>query len=116
MRAAVEVAMNVTADNKAFAVRKTILWHSFMCQPPFTKYLLADAEVGEDLAQHLVGGDLAGDGAQVVEALADVLTDQVAGQAVAQAHQGAPNGVMGSGQGLVVAGVGDDDGVVVDLG
>jgi hypothetical protein len=41
--------------------------------------LFPDTEVFEDVAQDLVGGDLAGDLAQVVEDLADVLCHQVGG-------------------------------------
>ena len=42
------------------------------------KGLLADAEFGEDGLEDVVGGDLAGDLAEVVDYAADVLGDEVA--------------------------------------
>ena len=39
--------------------------------------LLADAEFGEDGVEDVVGGDFAGDLAEVVEYLADILADKV---------------------------------------
>ena len=43
-----------------------------------TQNLLSDAEVGEDVAEDVVGGDFAGDFAQVVHGFAYVLADEVA--------------------------------------
>lgn len=40
--------------------------------------LLPDAELAENVAEHFVGGDLAGDFAQVVEAFAQVLRQKIA--------------------------------------
>ena len=79
-------------------------------------YLFADAEVGEDFAEDVVGGDFAGDFAEPVEAFAYVLVEEVAAEAVVQAVDGAGDGVAGTGQGLVMAGVGDDDGVAGYVG
>lgn len=42
---------------------------------------LADAELREDVAEDLVRGDLSGDGAQVVEDVAELLAQQVGGAA-----------------------------------
>ena len=50
-------------------------WHQLL----FAKVaLLSDAEVLEDVAKDFVGVDLAGDGAKVVQAFAQVLSHQVA--------------------------------------
>ena len=78
--------------------------------------LFAHAEVGEDFTEDGVGGDFAGDFTQPVEAFADVLVEQIAGQAVVKAVDGAGDGVAGAGEGLVMAGVGDDDGIAVHIG
>ena len=43
--------------------------------------LLSDAELREDVAEDLVRGDLSGDGAQVVEDVAELLAQQVGGAA-----------------------------------
>ena len=40
-------------------------------------FLLADAEVGEDVVEDVVGGDFAGDFAEVVKDAADVRTDKI---------------------------------------
>ncbi len=44
--------------------------------------LLAHAEVGEDFAEDVVGGDFAGDFAEVVDCFADVLAHEVAADAL----------------------------------
>lgn len=67
-----------------------------------------DAEVGEDVVEEGVGGDGAGDGAEVVEGLADVLGDEVGGDAVLDGVDGAAEGVGAVGEGFVVAAVGHD--------
>ena len=72
--------------------------------------------MGEDFTEYGVGGDFAGDFAQPVEAFADVLVEQVAGEAVVKAGDGTGDGIAGAGEGLVVAGVSDDDGVAVHVG
>lgn len=43
--------------------------------------LFSDAELREDVAEDLVRGDLSGDGAQVVEDVAELLAQQVGGAA-----------------------------------
>ena len=40
--------------------------------------LFSDAEAGEDVAEDVVGGDFAGDFAQIVHGFAYVLADEVA--------------------------------------
>lgn len=70
--------------------------------------LFSDAEVGEDVVEEGVGGDGAGDGAEVVEGLADVLGDEVGGDAVLDGVDGAAEGVGAVGEGFVVAAVGHD--------
>ena len=47
-----------------------------------TQNLLSDAEVLEYVAKDLVSGDIAGNGREVVDALADVLTQEIARYAV----------------------------------
>ena len=42
--------------------------------------LLSDAEIPENIPQNLVGGDFAGDGAEVVEGFAEVLGEEVGGE------------------------------------
>lgn len=42
-----------------------------------TPILLSDAEASEDCGEEVVGGDGAGDGAEVVEGGADVLRNQI---------------------------------------
>ena len=71
-----------------------------------SRLLFPDAELAEDLAEDFVGGDGAGDGAEVVEGGAEVLGDEVGGDAGVQARQGGVEGVGGLAEGLVVAGVG----------
>ena len=48
--------------------------------PVITNRLLADAEASEDCGEEVVGGDGAGDGAEVVEGGADVLRNQIGGK------------------------------------
>lgn len=79
-------------------------------------YLFTDAEFGEDGAEDFVGRDLAGDFAQVVHALANVLGEKVAREAGLQAIEGAQYGVVGVYEGFVVAGVGDDYVILAGLG
>ena len=60
-----------------------------------TQNLLSDAEVLEDVAQDLVGGDVAGDGGEVVDALTDVLTQEIARYAVFEALADAADALLG---------------------
>ena len=73
----------------------------FIKHPKIPK-LFADAEVGEDFTEDVVGGDFTGDGAEPVEALADVLTEEVATQAVVKAIDGAGECFACANQRLVV--------------
>ena len=54
----------------------------------------SDAEVLEDIAQDVIGGDIAGDGGEVVDALADVLTQEIARYAVLEALADAPDALL----------------------
>ena len=76
----------------------------------------ADAEVLEDVLKHGVGRYLAYDVGEVVDALAEVLRDEVTGELHLQAVLHAVDGVEGVGEGFVVAGVGDDDVALRDVG
>ena len=78
--------------------------------------LFADAEVLEDVLEHGVGGYLAYDVGQVVDALAEVLRDEVAREVHGESVLHAVDGVEGVGEGFVVAGVGDDDVALRDVG
>ena len=73
--------------------------------------LLADAEVGEDGVESLLGGDLAfaGDFGEVGEDEAEVLGYQVAAELLLQTREDAREIVMGVDQRLVVTRGGDDD-------
>ena len=70
----------------------------------------------EDVLKHGVGRHLAYDVGEVVDALAEVLGDEVAGELHLQAVLHAVDGVEGVGEGFVVAGVGDDDIALRDVG
>lgn len=76
----------------------------------------ADAKLGKDSAEDFVGRNLAGDFAQVVHALTNVLGEKVAREAGLQAVEGTLYGVVGVHEGFVVAGVGDDYVVLAGLG
>ena len=76
---------------QAKTTQKVVNTHSLVLQH-FVRYqlnlrivvlglLLPDAELNEDIPKHLVGGDGAGDGAEVVEGFAEVLGDEVTGGA-----------------------------------
>lgn len=77
---------------------------------------LAYAEMLEDIAEHLVGGYFAQYVGQVVETLAKVLTDKVAGKAVEHGGGGAVYGGEGRAEGLVVAQVAHERGGAVGGG
>lgn len=68
--------------------------------------------MGKDRAEDVVGGDFAGDLAQVVECLAYVLAHEVAADAQAQRVDGALEGFSCTYQCLVVAGIGHDYGIL----
>ena len=67
------------------------------------KDLLADAKVLEDVLKHGVGGYLAYDVGEVVDAFAEVLGDEVAGEARLEAILYTVDGVEGTDEGFVVA-------------
>ena len=73
------------------------------------KYLLADAEILEDIPEDFVGGDFADDGTDVVEGLADVLGDKVGRKAGMKTVLDAGQGRLSILQGIDMAGVGDHD-------
>ena len=75
--------------------------------------LLAHTEVFEDVGEDGVGGDFAaGDFGKVVEALAEVFGNEVAGDVVGYGMTDAGNGFEGVMEGFVMTEVGDDGGVV----
>ena len=67
---------------------------------------LADAEAREDVGEEVVGGDGAGDLAEVGDGLTDVEGREVGGEAVGQDRPGSPQGFGGVCQCLGVAGIG----------
>lgn len=71
--------------------------------------LLSDAKVFEYISQYFVGGDFAGDFAEVVEAFADVLGDKFAANGRIESGNDTLNGREGMGESFVVAYVADDD-------
>ena len=75
--------------------------------------LLSDAKIRKNIPQHLVGGDFAYYGAEVVDGFADVLGCQVGRQAGGQAVTDAEQGSAGVGEGLRVALVGHQGCVAV---
>ena len=71
--------------------------------------LLADAEVSEDVGKDGVGGDFAtGDFGKVVEALAEVFGDEVAGDVISYGMTYTGNGFEGVMEGFVMTKVGYD--------
>ena len=63
----------------------------------------------EDVLKDGVGRDFAYDVGEVVDALAEVLGDEVAGELHGEAVLHAVDGVEGVGEGFVVAHIGDND-------
>ena len=104
------------AQTKIAPVKSAILiiydWFNYL----IICYLLADAEVGEDWVEDVVGGDLTGDLTEVVDAFAEVLWYEVAWEVHGEAILHAADGVEGVSEGFVVAGVGDDDIALWDIG
>ena len=72
-------------------------------------HLFADAKVFEYISQYFVGGDFAGDFAEVVEAFADVLGDEFAANGGIESGNDTLNGREGMGESFVVAYVAADD-------
>ena len=80
---------------------------------PVVKYgkmflLLSHAEVLEDIVEDIVGGNLADDGTEIVETLAEVLADEVAREAGVQTVDDSEQGRARLGEGFVVAGIAHD--------
>ena len=75
----------------------------------FNIFLFPDAEASEDIPQQFVGGHLAGDGSQMVECIAEVYGHEVGGDAVGKALRHCVEGLSHKFEGLIVAGVGEED-------
>ena len=79
--------------------------------------LLSDAKVGKDGMEHLGGSDLsAGDFPELINALAEILTEEVAGELLLETFDHTADALLGTQESLVVAGTGDDDIVLCDFG
>ena len=70
--------------------------------------LFADAEMLENVLKDGVGRDFAHDVGEVVDALAEILGDEVAGELEIEPFLYAVDGCEGLTEGCEVAGVGDD--------
>ena len=68
--------------------------------------LFSDAETGEDCAEDFVGGDLASDGAEVVEGVAEVDDYEVGGKTVGNTFAYMQQGLADMTEGVVVSHVG----------
>ena len=74
------------------------------------RILFSHAEVTKDVVEGFLGGDLATcDFGEDVESLAEVFGKEVAGKAAVQAFDDTLDAVVGTEEGVVVSGVGDDD-------
>ena len=73
-----EYVTTMLVQTKIAPVKSAILiiydWFNYL----IINYLFPDAEAGEDVAEDVVGGDFAGDFAQIVHGFAYVLADEVA--------------------------------------
>ena len=72
------------------------------------QWLFADAEMLEDVLKDGVGRDFADDVGEVVDALAEVLGDEVAGELEGEAFLYAVDGGEGLAEGGEVASIGDN--------
>ena len=70
-------------------------------------FLFSDAEAGEDGAEDFVGGDLAGDGAEVVEGIAEVNDYEVGRKIVGESLGHLQQGLVDMSKGIVVPHVGE---------
>ena len=77
--------------------------------------LLADAEFGEDGVEDVVGGDVAGDLAQVVEGLADVLAEKIRWQVVVHCRDSHSKTLHSLLQGGVVAHIRDHNRTAIQV-
>lgn len=68
--------------------------------------LFSNTKIPKNIPQDFVGGDVAGDGAEVVEGFAQVLGNKVSGEGSVQAFAHALEACLCLGQGLDMAGVG----------
>ena len=78
--------------------------------------LFSDAEMFEDVLENWIGRDFAYDVGEVVDALAEVLGDEVAGELEAEAFLYAVDSGEGLAEGSEVAGVGDNGVISWTLG
>ena len=67
--------------------------------------LLPNTKLPEDIPEHLVGGDFAGDGAEMVKDFAEILGDEVGRGVGGEAGADEGEGARCSAQSVVVAGV-----------
>ena len=73
-------------------------------------YSLSHAEVGEDVVEGFLGGDAAsGDVGKGIEGEAEVFGKEVSAQVGVQAVKDALEAGVGTGEGLIVTGVGDNN-------
>ena len=75
--------------------------------------LFSDAEIPENITQHLVCRNLSDDAAEVIDCLADVLGGEVGREAEGEAFLDAEKGSAGVGEGLDVSLVCDQSSVAV---
>ena len=69
--------------------------------------LFSDTKIPKNIPQDFVSGDVAGDGAEVVEGFAQVLGEEVGGEGGVEAFADAGQAGLSLGEGLDVTGVGD---------
>lgn len=80
------------------------------------RLLFADAEFRKDVLEDFVGGDgtTGGDGAEVVDDLADIFAQQVGGKVVAETFESSVEGFAGRREGFVMTVVRNDRVAVVE--
>ena len=76
--------------------------------------LFPNTKIPKNIPQNFVGGDVAGDGAEVVEGFAQVLGKKVGGKGGVQAFAYAGEACLGLGEGLDVAGIGDHGAIFLE--
>ena len=76
--------------------------------------LFSNTKIPKNIPQNLVGGDVAGDGAEVVEGFAQVLGKKVGGEGGVQAFAYAGEACLCLGEGLDMTGVGDHGAVFLE--
>ena len=104
------------AQIKIAPVKSAILiiydWFNYL----IVNHLLADAEMLKDILEDGVGRDFAYDVGEVVDALAEVLGDEVAGELEVETFLYAMDSCEGLAEGSEVAGVGDNGVISWTLG